>query len=409
MSKPLHNPPEALAWQRLLEPEIAAFIRRHEHEDVAKLALQKPPMPGWPYPLILDQIKTRQKAADKFPAAMLSTSRIVLPRADLVEQASSQAAAAYKASLVSGRNFADLTTGAGIDSLALALQFETGFCVERDEYAASLLRHNFKELGINHIEIRHESAEQFMAGFSGALDLVYLDPQRRNEQKRGLYRLEDTAPNILELLPAFKDKARRVMLKASPMLDIDLGIKSLGCAENVHVLERGRECKELVFLLRPQDQPEPDQIPITVAVLDEQGKAAHSFTFTRAQEREAVCEIAQPLRYLYDPGPGFHKAGCFRFLAAHYGLKKLHPSTHLYTADRPCSDFPGRSFIIENITRPEASLMPARSANIAVRNFPASVAELRKKLKLQDGGDHYLFACTLADDRKAIIQTRKAG
>jgi hypothetical protein len=406
------KPPDTLEkpdWHRLLLPEIQGFMKTHADDNIPALALKKPPRPDWPYALILDQIKARQKAAGKLPDVFLSSNRVILPPPDLIEQASSQATALYKAGLVGGRNFADLTAGAGVDSWALAQSFKSGICVERDPHTAALLKHNLEALELEHLTVRTCAAEDFMASAEAEnLDLAYLDPQRRNTNKRGIFRLEDTAPSVLDVLPALKKNAKAIMLKCSPMLDIDLGIKTLKHVAAVHVLEWQKDCKELVFILQPDQENDPDHIPITAAMLGDNGQPQRALTFTRAQETQADCVIGPPSHYLYDPGPAFHKAGCFRFLAAHFGLQKLHPSTHLYTSANLRPEFPGRIFTIDKITKPQASAFETPQANLAIRNFPVSVPDLRKKLKLADGGENYVFACTASDGQKILIHTQKA-
>ena len=383
--------------ETLLNDDIIAFIRDHAGADVRQLALTKMP-PPWPRAAILDQIRARQKAKDKIPD-WLAQDRIILPSVDLLEQCSSTATAQFKASLVGGDTFVDLTAGAGIDTAALATRFPSGIAVERDQHNADCLSHNLPLMHAGHVHVQNTSAEDFIATMP-PVDLAFIDPQRRSDSKRGIMRLEETSPNILDLLPALK--AKQVLLKTSPVLDIDLGIQQLGHVSAVHVLEWRSECKEILFL-RGDTAPEP---VIHAHRLNDSGQPQRTLTATRAEEENAPCAYAAPSRYLYEPGPAFMKAGLFRTMAARYGVKKLHPSTHLYTSEEKIEDFPGRIFEIMSVLSVDKKSMPSK-ANLAIRNFPGTVDDLKKKLGIKDGGSVYLFACTLHDEQKRIIACRK--
>ena len=388
------------AIERLSSGDIRDFILRHAEDDVRALGLARMP-PEWPRPQILDQIHARQKARDKMPA-WYATESIVFPSADLMEQCSSQATAAFKAGLVDGESFADLTAGAGIDTAAIAARFSKGYAVERDAHAASCLTHNLPLMGVRYVDVLNKTCEDFIAGMP-PVDLVFLDPQRRNTAQRGLFRLEDTSPNILDLLPDLNTKAKSIMLKTSPVLDIDLGVTQLPSVRDVHVVEWNGECKEILFIIQPGYEGQP---AIHAHRLKDDGLAQVSLTATRAEDDTTPCPIAQPEGFLYEPGPAFMKAGLFNTMAARYGLKKLHPSTHLYTSDVPVKNFPGRGFRIESVVTIDRRSIPDK-ANLAIRNFPGTVDELKKKLGVRDGGDIYLFACTLADGQKRIIVCQK--
>lgn len=387
--------------QRLLDPEIQAFIRSNEDSDVAALGLKKPPNPAWPYPLVLDQIKSRQKAKSKLPSWHAATG-VILPSPNLIEQASSEATARYKASLVKGDVFADLTAGAGIDFLAFLQHFNRGIAVEKDPQAKEFLSHNLKLLSTHSFEIINASAEDEIAHLP-QMDLIYIDPQRRNNRGKGLFRLQDCTPDILELLPQLRKKSKTIMLKTSPVLDIGQTIRDLKIVFDVHVIEWRGECREVIYILN-----ENSSEPVIHAVsIDDLGNTQTKISFTRKQESDSVSEFSAPQKYLYEPSPAFQKAGCYKFLGAHYGLKKLHQHTHLYTSNTPCPDFPGRSFEILGIYPANEKGLPVKQANLTVRNFPMQTETLRKKLGLKDGGNDYIFACTLNDESKILIHAHK--
>ncbi|MCB1562035.1 MAG: SAM-dependent methyltransferase [Alphaproteobacteria bacterium] len=399
-------------WQKLWAPEIKDFIRKHDHVDVAALALKKPPAADWPYALIMDQIKARQKAKSKLPRWVDGPDNLLFPLADILEQASSGVTARYKASLIKGKIFCDLTGGAGVDSCALSEHYTSGTCIDIDKKNAALLAHNLPLLCPKTCSIKVSCfpAEEFVKTMP-SVDLVLLDPQRRDSGRKGKFRLEDGSPDILALLPHLRTKASAIMLKTSPVLDITQALELLGCVQAVHILEWRGECREVVYIMggdRAKMHP-LETIPITAVRLDDEGCVLSALTFTRKEEGKAHADYALPERYLYEPGPAFLKAGGFSLLATHYGLKKLHKHTHLYTAQALCTDFPGRIFEIAGRYPVQRKALPFSKAHLAVRNFPDGAESLKKKLGLKDGGEEFLFACTLADESKALLHGRKVG
>ena len=384
-------------WQTLLDPAIQTFIRDHENADPAQLALNKN-LPE-PRALILDQIKARQKARRKMPD-WLEIPNLILPAASIMEQASSTATAIYKASLITGKTFIDLTGGSGIDSLAFARHFTSGHIIERDPECAARLQHNAKQFGFPHITIHTGNAEDILLSLPKA-DLITIDPERRNAARHGIYKLEDCSPNITSLLPLLAQKADRVMIKTSPMLDIDQGITLLKYVSDVHAVEWQSECKELLFILKPR---ETQQTPTIHAItLNNDGTPKHHLT----QTTESTLAYSNPLIYLHEPGPAIQKAGLHATLASTFPIQKIAPDTNLFTSKAPIDNFPGRSFKIIACLPPHKKAVPMKKANLTIRNFPDTVENLRKKLNLKDGGNDYLFACTLKDGTKTLIHTHK--
>jgi hypothetical protein len=390
-------------WHTLSDPEIRDFILAHEEFDVAALGLKKPPHADWLYPLVLDQIKARRKAKTKLPSWYANTG-IIFPAPELIEQASSEATARYKASLVKGNLVIDLTAGTGADFLALLENFESGIAIEQDKTAAEILTHNLKILTRKNFEVRNADAENIAKTLPDC-DVIYLDPQRRNNRGKGLFRLEDCSPDITALLPCLQRKAKTIMLKAAPVLDINRAVRDLETVSEVHVIEWRGECREVVYLLSGEAREQ--DISITAVTIDDHGTPQRKLSFTRAEETNAPMLLSQPLRYLFEPSPAFQKAGCHKYLAHYYGVHKLHPHTHLYTSDTLPPDFPGRLFEIRRVYGAGDASFPLTQANLTIRNFPAQTEALRKKLQLKDGGMDYVFACTLENERKVLIHTVK--
>ena len=199
------------------------------------------------------------------------------------------------------------------------------------------------------------------------------------------------------------------------MLDLSLAIRDMQHVSEAHIVSVNNECKELLLLLRPgDDSPEiPSAMSQPIVCINFANQEIQRFVFTRESEQATECSYTHEIgTYLYEPNASILKAGAFRSIAAAYSVKKLHPNSHLYTSDTQIEGFPGRTFRIINrcsLNKKEIkeNLSDLKKANITVRNFPATVAELRKRIKLAEGGDTYLFASTLNDGQKILIRCGK--
>ena len=398
-----------------ISSETQLFIREHSSDNVRALALQAKKYPDIDMPTAITQIAGRQVAAEKIPS-WREMEEIWYPKHLSLEQCSSETTARYKARLFQGDSLTDLTGGFGIDCSFLAAGFKSATYVERQEELCEIAAHNFPILNLNHINVRNEDGVAYLQTMS-PVDCIFLDPARRNEHGGKTVAISDCEPDVAGLEELLLSKAKRIMVKLSPMLDLSLALKELKHTQEVHILSVNNECKELLLLLgqeAPTEQAPPEEIPIRCANLFTKGaQEEQHFAFTREQEQHSQCTYTDSLGdYLYEPNASLLKAGAFRSVAAAYSVRKLHPNSHLYTSDTFIGNFPGRIFRIVNqcsFNRKEAkeSLADLKKANVTVRNFPATVAELRKRLHLTEGGDTYLFASTLNDGRKVIIRCEK--
>lgn len=282
--------------------------------------------------------------------------------------------------------------------------------VERQAELCTIAAHNFPALDLNHISVRNDDGVAYLEAMS-PVDCIFLDPARRNEHGGKTVAISDCEPNVAELEGLLLSKANRIMIKLSPMLDLSQALKELPHTQEVHIISVNNECKELLLLL---GQTAPEEIPVHCVNLSTKGEQEKQlFVFTREQEQHSECSYTDTLgNYLYEPNASLLKAGAFRSIAAAYSVKKLHPNSHLYTSDTQIEGFPGRTFRIINrcsLNKKEIkeNLSDLKKANITVRNFPATVAELRKRIKLAEGGDTYLFASTLNDGQKILIRCGK--
>ncbi|WP_071147656.1 THUMP-like domain-containing protein [Bacteroides ihuae] len=389
-----------------LNNETRQFIQEHQHEDVRSLALQAARFPLVNMPLALTQIWGLQIAAEKIPT-WYATEGILYPKHLSMEQCSSEMTARYKASLIQGNTLADLTGGFGIDCAFLSSRFEQVTYVEQQEELCRLAAHNFQTLKLHHIKVENCDGVEYLHQMV-PVDCLFIDPARRDRQGGKTIAIADCTPDVTELQKVLLSKSQTVMVKLSPMLDLSLALRDMPSTKEVHIVSANNECKELLLIL--SEKPN-QQTPIYCINLTNETK--QSFCFTREQEQEAACTYTDTLEnYLYEPNASILKAGAFKSISYIYKIKKLHPNSHLYTSDKLIADFPGRIFRITdtcsfNKNEIKKSLEGIKKANISVRNFPASVAELRKRTKLVDGGELYLFATTLNNEKKILIKCLK--
>ena len=388
-----------------LNESTKQFIRENLNADVPTLALKKAPV-GTDFSLALRQIAARQLLRKKVPE-WSENEDLLFPAHLSIEQCSSEATAQYKANLLKGNAFADLTGGLGIDTYYIDRHFQKTDYVERQEELSDLARHNFSVLNTK-IEVHNETAEDYL-NHCEPKDCIFIDPARRDEHGRKTVSIADCTPNVADLQDLLLQKAEKVMVKLSPMLDISKALEKLHHVKEVHVVAVANECKELDFILERGYQGEIQFV--CVNLLTEQPEVR----FTMDEERNSSGKLAESvLKYLYEPNPAVMKAGCFKLLTQRFDVFKLHKNSNLYTSEDLISDFPGRIFEVEgwapyNKKVKQALLQDVDKASIAVRNFPLSVAELRKALKIGDGDAIYLFATTLKGEQKIIVKTKKTA
>ena len=388
---------------KLNRPEVFEFIQDHLNDDPGALVLGAAKFPGMPMKEIANQIQARKKAKTKLPE-WCKNKRIIFPEGISLEQSSSEQTALYKASVISGESITDLTGGFGIDSYYLAHRFGHSSYVEQNEALINLVDYNFRQLGVN-IELNHMSSEEYLRQETSSSEWYYIDPARRDENQKKVFQIEDCTPDLNEIVPLVLGKKSNILIKMSPLLDINLALDVLPQVHTVHVVSVKNECKELLFQIESGYEGLPKKIAINI-----RGDQQEAFEFTDGQE-QLTPTFSQPLAYLFEPNASIMKSGGFNSIANAFGLFKLHRNSHLYTSDQPVSGFPGRTFKIEAVSvvnkKKIKPFVPAGKANIAVRNYPMTVAEIRKKTNIKDGGEVYLFATTLMDQSLKAIVCRK--
>lgn len=389
-------------------PAETDFIQKHLHADTNELILKSARFQDLDIRKLAGQILARQKASKKLPE-WSALPALIFPQAVSVEQSSSEATARYKATHISGTKLIDITGGMGVDCYYLSRRFIETTYFEQQKEVAETASFNFKLLSAGNIHVRCANSLDYLKQNPSPADWIYADPARRGTEREKVVLLADCTPDILQHLPLLFANAPSVMLKTSPLLDIDLAVSQLAHVREVHIVGYEQECKELLFMLNRDATL--DEVLIKSVILNGSGEVTSQLTFTRRQEYESVSRFSKPLAFLYEPHPALLKAGGFKMIGEHFKLCKLAVNSHLYTSGQLCTDFPGRSFKVVGVCKPDmkeiAGFIKGDKANLTTRNFPGKIHDLRKKWRLKEGGDFYLFATTLEDNSKVVVVTEK--
>ena len=396
-----------------------AFILQHREEDVRTVALLAAKNPAIDGRYVAEQIAGWQKARTKLPS-WAAVEGIVYPPQIAMEQCSSETTAQYKTATAlrwsrffqSPTLFIDLTGGFGVDHYYLARAFDRSVYIERQEALCETARHNFQLLGLTHTEVVCGDSTSLIPTLPHAL-LIYADPARRDTHGARTYAISDCTPDVCALLPQLLSRCDILLLKLSPMLDWHQAVAELNSAaeatvvREVHIVATGNECKELLLVLSKQAEGSRMQV---VCVNDGQ-----TFVFAPEDQPDTLLPVEGEItagKYLYEPNAAIMKAGCFTEVCSRYEVCAVAPNSHLFTGTDMVGDFPGRAFRISDVTSMNkqelrTALQGVAQANITVRNFPMTVVELRKRLKIREGGDTYIFATTSADKRHLLLVCEK--
>lgn len=366
-------------------------MQDHLHEDPAQLLLKYAGKTEFDLKFAVQQIQARQKAKNKIPSWATNPS-LLFPASISMEQASSEDTAIFKADLVRGKSMIDLTGGLGVDTFFLAQNFEKAIYCERIEELAKLSEHNFKQLSNDKFTVIHGDSLDFLSKSQKKFDLIYVDPARRGGQNQKLYKLADCEPNVVQHWGLLTSKAKTMLIKASPMLDIKQALIEIPEIRQVWVIAVRNEVKEV--LLKWQQEPKVERRKIIAVDLYPDGKREFSFTFEAEEITESVFGAAE--NYLIEPNSSILKAGAFKLFGQQFGLKKLHPNSHLYTCEAlPAERIPGRIFkILQEVQNPKKELIqlvPSGKINVITRNYILPPDDFKKKHKLKDGGTQFLI------------------
>jgi hypothetical protein len=425
----------------------AEFIREYRERDIRQLALQANRFPDVDMPYALDQIQGWQIARRKLPK-WAACDGVIFPPHLSMEQCSSEPTAQYKLNLAmewtcrieslelrvenselstqncrrqqfktqnskfkTSTRMTDLTGGFGVDFSFTSCAFAAATYVERNEQLCHIVEHNLPLLGLNNATVVCADAVEYLSTVEPQT-MLFLDPARRDEHGAKTVMLADCTPDVVQLLPKLLEKSRFTMLKLSPMLDWHKAVDDLqGTVREVHIVSVGGECKELLLVLSTVVESE---LKVYCADLSTASDTSSLFVYTPGSSAPVANSKlkTQNSKFVHEPNASIMKAGCFDELAAAYGVSPVSRNSHLFLSDEPVEGFPGRSFVVERVTTMNKgelrkALVGIEKANIATRNFPLTVAELRKRLKIKDGGDVYIFATTTAEGEHLLLISRK--
>ena len=438
------------------------FIRQHQDEDVRQLAFLGSKNPEVDMPFALDQIRGRKMARAKLPR-WANIDGIIYPPHISMEQCSSESTALYKAELAARLlglpdsssseeiGFVDLTGGFGVDFSYIAARLGMkSMYVERQAHLCEAAKENFERLGLKNaivkngdgIEVLHSFHPKKKDAASAAdslgitydqlrsllktnlgLKIIFIDPARRDDAGNKVVSLKDCTPDVTVLQEEMLSKADYVIIKLSPMLDWHRAVSELSHVREVHIISVNNECKELLLVLSARNMGGMEASSADgevkhagnlriYCINDAQSFVCEDLDMESSQVKIAPSPLEE-MQYLYEPNASLMKAGCFGVLSERYDARMLSKNSHLFVSREPIAAFPGRSFriiAVSSFNKKELKrhLSGITKANIATRNFPLSVAELRKRLKLKDGGETYIFATTLSDESHVLVITEKA-
>ena len=384
------------SYTDILTPEVQQFIKDNYKKDIPSIVLKGSPFTHVDIQDLLQQIESKRKAEKKLPN-WFSNNRIVYPKKISLEQCSSEITAEYKASIVSGDSLIDVTGGFGIDTYFFSKQFKEVTYCEINEELAEIVQHNLSELGVDNVRVKTTNGIRFLKEIKTPFDVLFVDPSRRDDVKGKVFLLKDCMPYLPPKIEFLLSRAKTLLIKVSPLLDISNTIRELQFVSEIHIVAVNNEVKELLFVVMKNSDA-----AIRIQTVNFQHGKVQKFGFDYGNTPYSNYEM--PQHYLYEPNAAVLKSGGFYHLTQTYDVFKLQEHSHLYTSET-LLDFPGRTFEIEAVfpydKKKITKHLEERKANITTRNFPKSVAQIRKELKLKDGGKTYLF-CTKNMKQKLI-------
>ena len=386
----------------ILHPEVQQYIADNLKSDLTKLILKGSPFDAVSIQELANQIVSKQKSKQKLPS-WFQTKKIYYPATISIEQTSSEIAANYKSNLIKGDSVIDITGGFGVDCFYFSKQFKSVIHCEINENLSTIVKHNYQQLNIKNCTTFSGDGIEYIKNTKENFDCIYIDPSRRNNVKGKVFLLNDCLPNIPENIDFLFLKTNQILIKNAPILDITSTINNLKFVKEVHIIALQNEVKELLFLLEKNHKK-----TIKIKTINIGKNETKSFNFNYKDDVSSV--YSEPRSYLYEPNAAILKSGGFHQITNQFNIFKLHQHSHLYTSNE-IIDFPGRVFKIEEIApydkKKIKKFLPENKANITIRNFPKSVAQIRKETKIKEGGNLYLFFSTDIQNKLICILCSK--
>ena len=383
--------------------KIQDFIIENLRTDLIALLLRPLNFEGVTNKEIVEQIEAKNRCRDKLPT-WYGTSNIYYPNKLNIEQTSSESTARYKAGLVSGTALLDMTGGLGVDSYYFSGKIGQVHHCEINRELSEIAAHNYKVLGKDNVHCHAMDGIDFLKSSDIDFDWVFIDPSRRHDAKGKVFLLSDCIPNVPDHLDTILGKAKKIMIKTAPLLDLSAGLMELRFVKEIHIVAVKNEVKEILWSLERDHKNE-----VLVKTVNLNGSSMEKFSFSLDDEKLAVSNYSDPLQYIYEPNSAILKSGAFKTVGNTFKMYKLHDHSHLYTNNQ-LLEFPGRRFKVARtipFNKKGIQQLALKKANITVRNFPISVSEIRKKFKIKDGGDDYLFFTTNPKGEKIVVQCIK--
>lgn len=383
----------------ILSKEVQQFINDNLSSRIHKILLKKSPFSNVTSKELVEQIESKSKSEQKLPT-WFTTANIYYPNKLNLSQTSSEITAHYKASLLHGNIIADITAGLGVDSFAFSAKMKHVVHVEQNDVLSTIAKHNFKQLGITNIDFIPKEGISFLHKSSVVFDWIYIDPSRRDKNNKKVYYLSDCEPNITNQIDFLFSKSKNILLKTGPLLDIISGLNQLNNVKEIHIVAVSNDVKELLWVLEKDYIEEP-----MIKTVNFKNDTIQNFRFRLSEEHAAISSYTLPQKYLYEPNAAILKSGVFKLIGKHYKLHKLHSNSHLYTSNI-LVPFPGRVFKVMDVldySKKSIKLLGLKKANITIRNFPDSVEQIRKKLRVTEGGNSYIFGTTDMNQNLLLI------
>ncbi|MDX2188382.1 MAG: rRNA adenine N-6-methyltransferase family protein [Bacteroidota bacterium] len=391
---------------KIFTKEVQEFIHKHKNGSVQELALTFSHRKDLPIKFILEQIDGYQRIKNKLPS-WSNNNKIIFPAKLNLEQSSSELTAKYKSEILNVSSIIDITGGLGVDTFYFSKNCRSVTYIEQNKELFEIAVNNFMVLGTKNIQTTNQDGIDFLKANKTIYDLIYIDPARRDIINRKMVSLNDCVPNVVLNQELFFSKSKRIMIKASPMLDISAAISELQFVKEVHIVSVKNECKEVIYI----QELDYNHEPLIIAINIKSENYLEQFTFTKAEESEALAIFGFHSKWLYEPNASVMKSGAFNIISSRYDILKMASNTHLYTSNELKMDFPGNIYEIQDVFKWGDNQANAKykglKMNIKTFNFPWSVDEIKKQMKLKDGGELYLFGCTDFENIKIGILATK--
>jgi len=382
----------------ILYPEVQQFINDNLNADTSKLLFKGSPFASISIQELVTQIVSKKKCIKKLPN-WHQTENIYYPPKIHIEQTSSEITAAYKSSLVSGNSIIDITGGFGVDCYYFSKKLKQVTHCELDTNLSTIVKNNYEQLKIDNINLVSGDGIEFLKNNPQKFDWIYIDPSRRDSIHKKVFLLKDCLPNVPDNLDLLFTKSDHILVKNSPILDLSKTIDELRFVKEIHIVAAQNEVKELLFVLEKNYNK-----TIHIKTINYSKNNIQSFDFQWIKNNTS--NYSEPKKYIYEPNSAILKSGGFHEISSQLKLEKLHQHSHLYTSEKRI-EFPGRTFLAENICsydkREIQKFLKENKANITTRNFPETVAQIRKKTKIKDGGSTYLFFTTVNNNKHIVL------